>query len=122
MEGKARLSKVIAPYISMFPRAFQSPAHNHWPIEPLSMLKLDLREYREPAIEMPADAGETIDDEGFPGYEALDDYDSFAATQRDPLPTSGQDTIVNETALLSSSGSDHSESCPGDSLDLVGIR
>ena len=105
MEGKARLSKVIAPYISMIPEGvfkallYQSLAdRTAIDVESLKRLR---EPAREPAIEMPADAGETIDDEGFPGYEALDDYDSFAATQRDPLPTSGQDTIVNETALLS---------------------
>jgi DNA primase len=105
MEGKARLSKVIAPYISMIPEGvfkallYQSLAdRTAIDVESLKRLR---EPAREPAIEMPADAGETMDDEGFPGYEALDDYDSFAATQRDPLPTSGQDTIVNETALLS---------------------
>ena len=101
MEGKARLSKVIAPYISMIPEGVFKALLYQSLADRTAIDVESLKRLREPAIEMPADTGETMDDEGFPGYEALDDYDSFAATQRNPLPTSGQDNIVNETALLS---------------------
>ena len=105
MEGKARLSKVIAPFISMIPEGvfrallYQSLAdRTAIDVESLKRLR---EPPREPAVEMPPDTGDRMGEEGFPGYEALDDYDSFASTQRQPLPAAGQDSIVNETALLS---------------------